>query len=192
MAVYQPISSSSGVLNGGGDQLYFAGRPVSYGSDRLGSKRADSPNMQGQTIAYTYFPYGEEYTTTTQDTDKFGTYFRDSTTALDYARNRYYSNRLARFLTVDSGRADLANPQSFNRYAYASGDPINRFDPRGKDSICVEDAFGPNGINDASNPCALGSSVEVYSPIFAELEPNPNSAIFRAQDELDLLMGLGR
>ena len=44
------------------------------------------------------FPYGEEYTTTTQDTDKFGTYFRDSTTALDYARNRYYSNRLARFL----------------------------------------------------------------------------------------------
>ena len=36
--------------------------------------------MQGQTIAYTYYPYGEEYTTTTQDTDKFGTYYRDSTT----------------------------------------------------------------------------------------------------------------
>src|SRR5438034_7720273 len=105
MAVYQPISSSSGVLTGGGDQLYFAGRPVSYGSDRFGSKRADSPNTQGQTIAYTYFPYGEEYTTTTQDTDKFGTYFRDSTTALDYARNRYYSNRLARFLTADPYRA---------------------------------------------------------------------------------------
>src|SRR5437773_5689634 len=135
MAVYQPISSSSGVLNGGGDQLYFAGRPVSYGSDRLGSKRADSPNMQGQTIAYTYFPYGEEYTTTTQDTDKFGTYFRDSTTALDYARNRYYSNRLARFLTADPYRASggPTNPGSWNRYAYVGGDPVNWYDPAGLD-----------------------------------------------------------
>src|SRR6266849_864901 len=32
--MYQPISSTSGVLNGGADQLYFAGRPVNYGADR--------------------------------------------------------------------------------------------------------------------------------------------------------------
>src|SRR5438128_4421109 len=119
--------TSSGVLTGGEDQLYFAGRPVSYGSDRLGSKRTDSPHTQGQTIAYTYFPYGEEYTTTTQDTDKFGTYLRDSTTALDYARNRYYSNRLARFLTADPYRASggPADPGSWNRYAYVGNDPAN-------------------------------------------------------------------
>ena len=89
--------------------------------------------MQGQTIAYTYYPYGEEYTTTTQDTDKFGTYFRDSTTALDYARNRYYSNRLARFLTADPYRASggPADPGSWNRYAYVQSDPVNFRDSQG-------------------------------------------------------------
>ena len=37
-----------------------------------------------------YFPYGEEAVTTQQDRAKVATYFRDATTALDYANQRYY------------------------------------------------------------------------------------------------------
>jgi hypothetical protein len=49
--------------------------------------------------------------------------------------NRYYSNAYGRFMTPDpytnSGR--LEDPQSWNRYAYTRGDPVNRADPMGMD-----------------------------------------------------------
>ena len=61
--------------------------------------------------------------------------------ALDYARNRYYSNRLARFLTPDPYQASggPANPGSWNRYAYVGGDPVNRYDPSGLDDCPPDD-----------------------------------------------------
>jgi hypothetical protein len=65
-----------------------------------------------------------------------------------------------RFLTVDSGGADLKNPQSFNRYAYASNDPINGYDPTGRLTVCLDSGFG--SINDASNPCAFGTAIDTW------------------------------
>ena len=84
----------------------------------------------------TYFPWGEaKGTTNPQDTWSYATYWRDSVSGLDYANNRYYTNAYGRFMTPDpytkSGR--LKDPQSWNRYAYTRGDPINRVDPTGMD-----------------------------------------------------------
>jgi RHS repeat-associated protein len=70
---------------------------------------------------------------------KFATYFRDLP-GLDYARQRYYSNVTGRFLTPDPGgfrTANLKNPIHWNRYVYASDDPINRVDPSGRDDCPV-------------------------------------------------------
>jgi RHS repeat-associated protein len=56
---------------------------------------------------------------------------------LDYSMNRYYSNAYGRFMTPDPrGRkaARRRNPQSWNLYAYAHGDPVNGNDPSG---LCV-------------------------------------------------------
>ncbi len=79
-----------------------------------------------------HFPYGEESTTTTQNRTKFATYYRDSSTALDYARNRYYARTIGRFTSVDpSWPGSLANPQSLNRYSYSGNDPVNFNDPSG-------------------------------------------------------------
>ena len=52
---------------------------------------------------------------------------------LDYARNRYYSSTLGRFMTADPymNSAGPADPGSWNRYTYTRGDPVNRFDPGG-------------------------------------------------------------
>ena len=101
---------------------YFGGRRLAV-MDQLGS-------------AGTYYPWGEaKGSTNPQDTWSFATYWRDSATGLDYANNRYYSNAYGRFMTPDpytnSGR--LTDPQSWNRYAYTRGDPVNRFDPLGTD-----------------------------------------------------------
>jgi RHS repeat-associated protein len=84
----------------------------------------------------TYYPWGENKGgTNPQDNFSFATYWRDSATSLDYANNRYYSNAYGRFMTPDpytnSGR--LNDPQSWNRYAYTRGDPVNRYDPEGSD-----------------------------------------------------------
>lgn len=80
------------------------------------------------------YPWGEEKTTTQQNTEKFATYFRDSTN-LDYAVQRYYSSIMGRFLTPDPAgvrAVSLANPQSWNRYSYVVNDPVNLTDPTGE------------------------------------------------------------
>ena len=96
--------------------------------DRLGSVAYNA----GTATRMRYYPWGEEYTTTTQNQEKFGTYYRDKTTGLDYAQNRYYSSTLGRFLTADPYRsASATDPGTWNRYAYVNGDPINFTDPSG-------------------------------------------------------------
>ena len=109
----------------GGD-AYFGSRRLAV-MDQLGSSvSATSPVVS-------YFPWGEaKGATNPQDTWNFGTYWQDSVSGLDYANNRYYSNAYGRFMTPDplnSGRP--TDSQSWNRYAYALGDPVNRYDPSG-------------------------------------------------------------
>ena len=133
------------------EELYMAGRligrtnweytnsfqPIS--ADPLGTVRWDAaapPN--GVTEAF--WPWGEERGTVTgNDRTKWGTYWRDSESSLDYGVNRYYDNVTGRFMTVDpyGGSAVAGNPQSWNRYGYGLGDPVNGNDPTGLDStIC--------------------------------------------------------
>lgn len=52
---------------------------------------------------------------------------------------RYYSPLLGRFLSADpkQRRKGTAVPQSWNRFAYALGNPVSRFDPNGEDSFLV-------------------------------------------------------
>ena len=57
-------------------------------------------------MAGKYFPYGQERPSATTDgTDKFATYFRDSETGLDYAHDRYHQPGMGRFMTADPYRA---------------------------------------------------------------------------------------
>jgi RHS repeat-associated protein len=111
--------------------LRFAGRLIKAGADWVVTDRLGSVAKRGSE-RLRYFPWGEEQSTTTQNRDKFGTYYRDST-GLDYAMNRYYSSQHGRFLTADPALATNAPvlPQNWNRYAYVGGDPVNKTDPRG-------------------------------------------------------------
>jgi len=72
-------------------------------------------------------------------------------TASDGLVNRYYSNAYGRFMTPDpykgrsGGPGDPNNPQSWNRYAYVLGDPVNWVDPAGLDNCAPGDIL----------PCAI-------------------------------------
>jgi RHS repeat-associated protein len=107
-------------------RMYSWAGGVATHEDRLGSvARRGSTNRK-------YFPYGEEPTTTAQNETKFATYYRDSTTALDYARNRYYARTIGRFTSPDpSEPGDPSDPQSWNYYAYVGNEPVNSNDPEG-------------------------------------------------------------
>ncbi len=132
------------------DHVYFGGRLLYTMSgssrtvvyrDRLGSTRyTDTAGARN------YYPFGEEITATTSDAYKFAGTYRDSTSGLDYALNRYYSSNTGRFLVVDSGGRDLSNPQRWNRYTYALNDPINYVD------------------RDGLNPCPAGHICLNYTP----------------------------
>jgi RHS repeat-associated protein len=113
--------------------VYFNGRLIVSNNqvvvtDRLGSVRANAATG----ARFNYYPYGEEYTTTTQSREKFATYYRDAS-GLDYANQRYYRSIHGGFLTPDPYRASggPADPGSWNRYAYVGGDPVNFYDPAG-------------------------------------------------------------
>jgi len=128
------VSGSSVTFTLTGVNVYFGGRLLAKGAshstvaslaqDRLGS-------MNGK-----YYPYGlERPNATANDKEKYTGYFRDSATNLDYADQRYHKPGEGRFMTPDpfAGSVSSKDPGSWNRYAYASGDPINSVDPTGLD-----------------------------------------------------------
>jgi RHS repeat-associated protein len=80
---------------------------------------------------------------------KFTSYERDAN-GTDEAMARRYNRWHSRFDQPDpyDGSYDLTNPQSFNRYSYTQGDPVNFVDPTGTEPGLVP--VCPDG-----NPCPI-------------------------------------
>jgi RHS repeat-associated protein len=147
------------------DYVYFGGRLLytlsgdtaltRIDSDRLGSTRVTKTiqHFGGGSTTRNYYPFGEEIgTPSANNTYKFASIYRDSSTGLDYAINRYYASGMGRFLSPDRKRrsANLRIPGSWNRHIYGSNDPINRRDPLGLDDYLDDgdDDDEPFGYDD--------------------------------------------
>jgi RHS repeat-associated protein len=125
-----------------------------------------------------HFPFGEQWYDSGSSTKwKFTTYERDSESGNDYAMARYYTSRLARFLSTDPLAGEVANPQSLNRYAYVANDAIDFSDPSGS---CYNGAAS-NGMGgdwntncNTQNPnCPLEASAGYCYPYgYPGLNPN--------------------
>ena len=117
-------------------------------NDTLGSPRVVTDNSGTVISRRDFMPFGEElYAGTANRVEsakyslvgadnvrkRFTGYEKDTETGLDFAEARYYDNRYGRFTAVDPMLASgmSADPQTFNRYAYVSNDPINSTDPTG-------------------------------------------------------------
>jgi RHS repeat-associated protein len=150
--------------------IYFGGKRVattqggtttSYWQDRLGSNRNSGSR---------YYPWGEDRSTPSNDQVRFATYTRDSATLLDYADQRYYGNAQGRFMTPDpyfaSGKP--GSPQSWNRYAYTRGDPVNASDPTGLFLWVGDDGDdpGPDGDEDIGEVFSYDGCYPNYDPIW--------------------------
>jgi RHS repeat-associated protein len=116
--------------------------------DNLGSPRVITNSSASVVGRHDYMPFGEDlgagtggrttgmgYSGGSSDNNrkKFTQYERDTETSLDFAQARYYANAQGRFTSPDpfSASAIIADPQTFNRYAYCRNNPVNSVDPSG-------------------------------------------------------------
>lgn len=104
-----------------------------YGLDVLGSVRVIFNAQGGVVDRMDYGPFGENLRAAIKfPVEQFAQLARDAESGQDYAQARNYSAQAGRFSGVDSVFAGLFEPQSWNRYAYVSNNPVKLVDPDGR------------------------------------------------------------
>lgn len=109
-----------------------------YTLDHLGSPRAITSPTGTLLGTQTFAPFGSggtldggslQFTAHERDAATVG----DGTADLpDYMHARFYDVGRGRFLSVDPGGFDASRSQSWNRYTYASNNPVGKVDPDGR------------------------------------------------------------
>ncbi|HYC59154.1 MAG TPA: RHS repeat-associated core domain-containing protein [Thermoanaerobaculia bacterium] len=150
------VRAGGQLVAGATQEWTFGGSMPTYGGERhyhldhLGSVRLVT-NHAGKSLSeHDYYPFGLAKTLTYQeqinlgdphiDGMRFAGHWRDflgllnveNTEYLDYMHARYYDPRQGRFLSVDPVLGDPAEPQTWNRYAYARNSPLVFTDPTGE------------------------------------------------------------
>ncbi len=111
-----------------------AWQPNFYGYDGAGSVRLLTDATGTVTDTYDYDAFGNVINLTGHTPNNYlyrGEQF-DSDLGLYYLRARYYNAATGRFLTRDSYSGDVFDPPSLHKYLYATGNPVNMFDPSGR------------------------------------------------------------
>jgi len=112
-------------------------------ADHLGSTRAAVRKADtGVYSVIDYMPFGDwAYPEGLEESHLFTAHEReflgsDPNTSplgnLDYMHARYYDHRLFRFMSMDPMGGSVGSSQSWNRYSYASSNPLRFLDPDGR------------------------------------------------------------
>jgi RHS repeat-associated protein len=127
-------------------------------SDWLGSSRL-ATTYSNRAVAYdtAYAPFGESYGvqgSSTYDLDFTGQ-FQGTLNGLDDFLYREYSPVQGRWISPDpSGLSavDPSNPESWNRYSYASNNPLRYVDPLGLFCVWDNGSYDSNDDSQSGNP----------------------------------------
>lgn len=117
----------------GGGTTYF------NHADWLGTERARSDSSGNRCETITSLPFGDGEATSGSCTSATPNFFtgleRDSESGLDHTLNRQYPSSVGRWLTADDfHNSKVADPQSWNEYAYAENKPTTLTDPTGQEA----------------------------------------------------------
>jgi len=104
-----------------------------FHTDQLGSSSAVTDPSGNSVENLAYQPYGatQAKTGTVDVHHKYTSQELDDSTGLYFYGARYYDPALGRFISADTVIQTIRNPQSLNRYSYASNNPMRYIDPTG-------------------------------------------------------------
>ena len=122
-------------------------------------------DAHGTTIAeYDYRPYGQVQAGPATAGPGYTGHVSDPDTGLVYMQARYYDPEMGRFVSADPLGPTPGNASNFNRYGYASDNPVVNIDPDGKQEESAE-------VLEAENRAAmqrlrpnLGPNMAIQSP----------------------------
>ncbi|MGA2234435.1 MAG: RHS repeat-associated core domain-containing protein [Terriglobales bacterium] len=139
-------------LPGGAKAIYGPTGLVNYRhSDWLGSSRLTSTQARGLYSGTAYAPFGEQYATSgTADASFTGQDQNTVSTLYDFPARRHSPSQ-GRWISPDPlgrGAVTLANPQSWNRYAYVLNNPLKLIDQFGLSPCCGDDDNGGDDSGD--------------------------------------------
>jgi RHS repeat-associated protein len=142
------LAEDDGSGNLTAEYIYFGGKRVAridlpantvhyYLSDHLGSTSIVASAAGAVEEESDYYPFGTEVVVTGPGVNelKFTGKRRDTESQLDYFGARYFDNPFGRFMTPDPlivQKQKLLDPQQWNMYQYARGNPLRFTDPTGK------------------------------------------------------------
>lgn len=103
-------------------------------TDPQGTPLAEA-DAQGNIIAgYDYTAYGSQAMGTPPNGPGYTGHVSDADAGLSYMQARYYDPSIRRFLSTDPAVPSPGGVFNFNRYAYASNNPLTNIDPDGRQS----------------------------------------------------------
>ena len=123
----------------------WAFEPTYRHNDQLGSAQVGTDESGLARFQEYYTPYGEVISPSALGDDRAGYtgHIRDAATGLTYMQARYYSPVAGRMLSVDpvDFMGSGGDPRYVNRYMYAGNDPVNMWDPDGRQTC----GYGTSG-----------------------------------------------
>jgi RHS repeat-associated protein len=145
-------------LPGGARVRYNGGTLASYYvPDWLGSMRLGSTQARAFNFSLAFAPFGEQYANSTNATgaENFASNRSDTVNDEYNADDRKLHPSQGRWISPDPAglsTVSLGNPQTWNRYAYVSNQPLTSVDPHGTESQGVLPNTGFFGIRDMLSP----------------------------------------
>lgn len=150
---------------GNNEQRYY------YHANHLGSVNVVTDDDGHVTARRDYRPFGDQHDWSGSQAgprellNTFQGQKFDDNTGLYYFKARHYDSELGRFMSADTIVADINDPKTLNRYAFAGGNPVNFIDPTGHSFLSVlsdiGDAFESAGEWIADNAVEIAVIVGV-------------------------------
>ncbi|MGH8538069.1 MAG: RHS repeat domain-containing protein [Gammaproteobacteria bacterium] len=137
-------------------------RVIHYHNDALGSPIA-ATDQDGRVVwRKSYAPYGQPIGSAAPNEPGYTGKFEEPDLGIQNFGARWYDPRIGRFLAIDPAGFDAANPQSFNRYAYANNNPYKYVDPDGNSPLdagfFIADTVSFGLAVASGNPAAIQSA----------------------------------
>jgi RHS repeat-associated protein len=164
------------------------GAPSYYLYNGHGDVTAVTDASGAALATYQYDAFGNLLDTTGHADNPYlysGEYF-DAATELYYLRTRFYSPKVARFITSDSYQGRHGDPMSLNLYTYVRNNPMTLIDPTGLADSVVVMIHGILADSHTFDKMAdyITSHDDSFND-FGELFIKNDSAVIITQDQLD-------